>query len=401
MKSVPVLYYIYKLLLYLSLILFSCKFGESFPRAKAGILDLQNWDFKTNPILQLEGEWEFYWNEFCFSNKGNLNPVCNPEKKTSFINMPKLWNSLSYINSNPPISGIGYATHRLFIQTNTEEVLALRLQNVYTAYKLWVNGVLLVEVGHVSTSSTHGKPRLFPVIVDLPSAKNGIEIILQISNFYHKKGGAWRKIYLGPKEKILLEKELDTGIDLFISGCLCFVGFYHIIYFYYRKKDRATFYFGAFSLVIALRILLVEEPFLYRVIPNFPYNLGMKLEFLTSFLPAPLFVLFISEFLYFTGLQKNNRIDYSITFPQFIFSAFIMFIPPSIFTHTLPILYIFIIISILYVIVKLSIAIKEKTIGAYFISFTFIILLIFSINDVLYTETIINTGYYISYGFLF
>lgn len=383
------------------LFILSCLPGEKFFRAKAGVLDIRNWNFNTNSIIQLQGEWEFYWNEFCYSKNSTDGMHCEPGKKTSYIHMPGLWTKLSHIKTKPPISGNGFATHRLYIQTNTKEKLSIRLQNVYTAFKLWANGVLIAEIGKVSTDKIHSKPRLYPVIAELPTAENGIELILQISNYHHEKGGAWRKIFLGRTKDIQLAKEKDTARDLFISGCLFFVGFYHIVYFYYRKKDRSTFYFGAFSLLISLRILVVEEPFLYRVFPGFPYQLGMQIEFLTAFLAAPLFVFFISEFLFFTGLEKNNMIDLSITIPQFLFSIFILLTSPSIFTKTLPFLYLFAFISVLYILYKLSVAIKHRTIGSFFILISFLLLTGFAINDILYTITIINTGYFLSYGFLF
>ncbi|MEO8417028.1 MAG: hypothetical protein ABI472_25415, partial [Ginsengibacter sp.] len=40
---------------------FSC-YSQPGKLAKKGVLDLGNWDWKTNGIANLDGEWEFYWN---------------------------------------------------------------------------------------------------------------------------------------------------------------------------------------------------------------------------------------------------------------------------------------------------------------------------------------------------
>jgi len=44
----------------------SCKFNRSkaeFPTAKDGMLDLTKWDFDENGPVNLNGEWEFYWEQ--------------------------------------------------------------------------------------------------------------------------------------------------------------------------------------------------------------------------------------------------------------------------------------------------------------------------------------------------
>lgn len=35
-----------------------------FPKAKSGTIDLSQWDFDKNGSVTLEGEWDFYWNQF-------------------------------------------------------------------------------------------------------------------------------------------------------------------------------------------------------------------------------------------------------------------------------------------------------------------------------------------------
>lgn len=385
------------LLIVLSVFLFECQ-NKEIPIAKKGKLDLKNWDFSQE--LLLAGEWEFYWNQLCYSDQNANSNVCNSQDRTSYIKMPGLWYNLSHIKSKPPITGLGYATHRLYVLTNTKEKLSLRIQNVYTAYKLWINGKLITEVGKLGMSKTSSKPKLYPKIVELPSAENGLEIVLQVSNYHHKKGGAWKKIYLGKTEKILLEKEKKLALDLFISGSLFFVGFYHIIYFWFRKKDKATLHFGLFAMIISLRILLVEEPFLYRVIPNFPYELGMRLEFLTAYLPASLFILFISDFLFFHGFKQNKVYDFILIVPQILLSLVVVFASPLVFTKTLSIMDLFIAISMLYILHKMLMAIRQKMTGGFFLLVTYLILCGFVINDILYKRTLVNTGYYLSYGFM-
>ena len=63
--------------------------GRTPPKAVKGILDLTNWNFKSDGAVDLSGEYEFYW-------KQHLAPSdftgTTPLQKTGFIQLPKFWN---------------------------------------------------------------------------------------------------------------------------------------------------------------------------------------------------------------------------------------------------------------------------------------------------------------------
>lgn len=78
------------------------------PKAANGILDLTGWDFAHNGPVELNGDWEFYWEQLLtpedFRGEGsNLNK--------HLISIPRSWNS--YEIDAQPIAGEGYATFRL------------------------------------------------------------------------------------------------------------------------------------------------------------------------------------------------------------------------------------------------------------------------------------------------
>ncbi|WBX78728.1 hypothetical protein PD280_12710 [Virgibacillus salarius] len=51
------------------------------PQAKNGVIDLSTWDFKNDQTITLNGEWEFYPNQF-------LTPL-QQWKATNYINVPR------------------------------------------------------------------------------------------------------------------------------------------------------------------------------------------------------------------------------------------------------------------------------------------------------------------------
>ncbi|MEO6637629.1 MAG: hypothetical protein ABIN25_05090, partial [Ginsengibacter sp.] len=62
-------------------------FGQPGSFAKKGILDLRKWDWKTNGIKDLSGEWEFYWDKLYTPSA--LDSALT--LKADLINVPGFW----------------------------------------------------------------------------------------------------------------------------------------------------------------------------------------------------------------------------------------------------------------------------------------------------------------------
>lgn len=84
-----------------------------------------------------------------------------PDGRERYINIPGSW--LGYPLDGQVLKGEGYATFRLVIrlsEQDSQERLALRLPTIFHAYKLWVNGELLSEVGVVDQDKEGMTPSL-------------------------------------------------------------------------------------------------------------------------------------------------------------------------------------------------------------------------------------------------
>ena len=65
-------------------LLFSCSSERKRPpQAQNGVLDLRNWDFGRDGNVPLDGDWQFYWNEFLKSKDfDNYPKIIEWPKKT-------------------------------------------------------------------------------------------------------------------------------------------------------------------------------------------------------------------------------------------------------------------------------------------------------------------------------
>ncbi|MGD9566769.1 MAG: ATP-binding protein [Sedimentibacter sp.] len=341
-----------------------------------GILDLTDYDWDKNGIVSISGEWEFYWNKlYTPSNFKNTKTI---EDKNLII-LPRAWNK--YEINNNKLSGYGFSTYRLLIETNSNETLGLKIPRIFTSYKLWTNGELLASAGTVGTNKSESRPQYLPQIHPIESNQDTIEIVVQVSNFSHRSGGILENIYIGKVSDITEARIKNLTLELFLFGSLFIIGFYHIALFIYRTKDKSVLYFGVFALLIGTRTLLVGEIYFIHLFPNFNWELAHKIQTLSYYIGTLLVFKFIA--LSFPN-YISRKFEKIINYINIGFSLMVLLTPARIFTVFNPIYQAFscfVIIIVIYVVIASCIK-KEE--GSYLIGMGVFILIFFSLNDMIY-----------------
>jgi class 3 adenylate cyclase len=383
-----------------------CKKNQAviYPKATKGILDLRSWNFQSESetgIVNLDGEWEFYWNEF-------LEPMpvgdaymhrLHQQDKINYISVPNSWNgyNVSPNKDNPQIiDGDGYATYRLKFITNQTSGLSLQLPTMGTAFKLFINGKLYASVGRTGISPGESIPDYKVQIVGLPEVTSGeYEIVIQISNFNYKQGGIWYPIPIGLDRDIIKEREKNLFVDIFLAGSLLIMGLYHLGLFSVKRKDSSALWFGIICILVSLRTLLTGEFYFYTLFTGFPFDLGIKLEYTAFYLGIPFFILYLREIF----PEDSPRIPILLIqiFSYILLIPVILF-PPRIFTHTvlyMEVVAIFAILLGIYIFIKAIIKNREGA-KSFLAGSIFLILAI--VNDILHTNLIIYTGFYTPSG---
>ena len=72
------------------IIICNASFCQSKVQAKKGVLDLRNWNWTTNGITDLNGEWEFYWKSLYTPSSFDSAKI----KPSIYSKVPGFWNSL-------------------------------------------------------------------------------------------------------------------------------------------------------------------------------------------------------------------------------------------------------------------------------------------------------------------
>lgn len=262
----------YGLFVCLLLFLFVISFSQlnASPKAQLNIAS-------TSTIRTISGPWEFYPGKL-------INPGDFSGKNMLLKNAQEAWDS-SYTS----------ATYRLTLKLPSDSYgLALQIPNVYGAHRLFINGNLVSETGTLSENPDESVDCFYPVLVPLASSAQAVEIVMQVAKHGIRQTGFESSPLIGPFSELDSQRQKRWMKDLMMAGSFLFMGLYHLILFFLRRKDKGPLFLGLFCLVLFVRTLLYGERILYMYGDRF--NMGYLLEilnYLSFYLGIPLFVEFI------------------------------------------------------------------------------------------------------------
>ncbi|MDI4648044.1 sensor histidine kinase [Cohnella hashimotonis] len=349
-------------------------------QSEKGMLDLTQVHVSEHPI-KLNGEWAFYWQEL-LSPADIRSRMERGEKENRYIDIPGSW--LGYPLDGHSLRGEGFATFRLVIRLSEQDRnarLALRLPTIFHAYRLWVNGERLAEVGVVGQDKSGVTPRLSTKLVFFQPADNTVELVMQVANFHHKRGGITKFIELGGSDTLTVRKNLSEASGMFVTASLLVIGLYNLLLFVQRRKDKATLYFGLFSLLFGIRSLLVGELMLTQWFPHFPWELQFKIEYL---------ILCVSGYIitmYFDCIFPNYVSRWFRLGSRIATGALCLVVaatPALIYSNLLPVIGVIVVLHMVYLMVGLVYSAMRRKEGALIFLVVSVIALVTVIDDLLY-----------------
>lgn len=365
--------------------------GRKHRPAEKGMVDLRTWDFNRDGPADLSGQWAFYWKQLVMDD-GETNKWMPSE----FIDVPGIWNGR--IESGRAISGDGYATYRLRVllpEGTGGKRLALKVRDMGTAYSLFINGSVAGSGGIVAESADRSSPGYWPDVVEADMAGDRVTITIHVSNYHHRKGGAWEPVLLGPPAMVRDIRERNCARDFFLFGSIFLMGAYHLVLFSLRKKDLPYLYFGLFCLLIASRVPVTGEYFAVRMVPSASWETIVAAEYLSFYAGVPVFFLFVRTLF---PAEFSRKALACIVAAGILFSGAVIVLPPRVYTHTMRPYQVLSAVVCLYglsVLVRALVRNREGTVP--FIA-GFMVLFITVVNDFLHNNMVIQTGYLVPCG---
>ncbi len=359
-----------RILLYI-LLLSQLAIWNGSAQANKGLLHIQQNDL-TEKSVKLDGEWEFFWNQLLLPNEIT--------KKGQYIQFPSLWNDQIIDGQN--LSGKGFATYRLqLILPPSSKEYMLHVEDMYSSFALYFNGELILKNGQPDTSESTYTPQWKPDFVELRHVKDTNELVLQIANFNHYKGGSSESISIGHYSYMKSEQNQILAYDLILTGSLAMGGLFFLGLYFFGHHDKAILYFSMFCIVYSYRIFGFGYYALHQLI-DMPWHIGIRLEYISLFISTYLFGKFVEKL--YPG-EIHRAVIMPIYLITLTFSVSVLILPAFIFTRLVTPFFFVLIIYLGVAIVSYIKAFKKRLIGSeYALLSTGVVFMVFIYNILVY-----------------
>ncbi len=296
--------------------------------ASKGVLDLSNQDFKSSGIICLLGEWEIYPGQVLspsdFANAHVTQPF--------YGDLLTEWSS--YKEFPNTFKEFGNVTYRLeVIMPNEFPGQNIFLKRVNSSYRLFVNGEELIEMGTIAHSEEQAKPAwgLINKVLNLQPGKN--EIVIQVSNFSHAKGGFDYTVQMGPSEELNVFSELEVGGILFLLGCLLLAGTFALGLFWFRTTDVTGLFFFLFCVFYACWKLNTEYHLLDYFFQDLTWSFTIRFKYIALIAAVTSYAYFLARFF---SEFVSIRLAHSLSVINAVYLALTLLAPIWLTTAILP-----------------------------------------------------------------
>jgi hypothetical protein len=378
------------LCLVLALLLISAALTAQSPTVSNAFLDLSTWNFKEQGHVALNGQWEFY-------NRELLSPESFEVKKPvqhEFIEFPALWNNLNKTR----IPGFGYATYHVKIALNKSRgPLAVEIPDVYSSYNFWINGVLISRNGKVGRNENESMPQYLPRTIPIEISRDTLDIVLQISNFHHAKGGMREQIVIGDKDEMLFKRSVAVNTNVVMFCILIVIAIFFVMLYIFSKRQSSLLYFCALCLSWGIRSVFSNQYLAISIWPDFSWEIAAKIEYICLFLVMIWAMLFIGSLF---RKDSNAIFKYLFCFCNAVFIGLTIAFKAATYTQFLPVYLSFCAVLLLYILYVIIRALISERAGAILMVIcTFLAVSVFSYELVsyqgfaIYNPIITGTGY--------
>jgi hypothetical protein len=359
-----------------------CGKAQSRVQAESGLLDARHWNFSEHS-LGLSGYWKFYDGKLLVEEDRNAGTF------GAYHFFPGLWNE-----KRSDKSGIGYGTYSLKILIPPGiESLALEIPQLYNCYTLYINGKVVASAGKPGTTKEENTPRwihqtaVFPV-----QGKDTLNVVLQIANFHHYKGGVRDLLYLGTPEKIGSHFGWEKITNIVEAVSVLLIGIIFLV-LYGRTKKQVVLFFALLSLTWLLRSLFSKLYLIVGFIPGIGWNTVVRVEYMTLYFGGIWALLFL--YFLFKGIGSSQLLITVLIVLNMIFVVFTLFTPPVIFTKWITLYLAVCAIIVLYGAIMVVRALFFEHAGAWFLMASILTgVIMFGYDIVAYQATL-------SYNFIF
>ncbi len=296
--------------------------------SEKGILDLRELEFDRSTVVNLNGEWEFYWNKFLYPVDFDTGKQPTPD---CYGKVPSYWTS--YDPDNSDITGQGYATYRLriLLPPNFREEIMFNIPVFDAAFDLYLDYYYAGGNGTPGISKQDSEAGYSPFMVNYTPVNDTLQITVLVSNYQHRRGGFWKAMRIGHPEKLTRFENHYELISIISLGVLLSFSLFFFFFFIFFREDKTLLFFSMALAGILLR-LMCTDTYTVLLFSDISWEWMIRFEYSGSFI-ALLFGMWYLYSLYPAKiLYQLTRLN---TFISVISLLVILFFRVEIFSYSM------------------------------------------------------------------
>lgn len=249
-------------------------------QAVKGVMDLEKWNIKTDKVIQLNGEWEFYWDQLLtpedFKKEGDVKPLL-----TGYMKVPSQWNGKKLHGITLPVNGS--ATYRLVLKNLPHNMVYGFKKNIIRfSSRIYVNGVKFMEDGNPSKELAEYKSGNLPELGFFNYNDGDVEILIQVSNYEYINSGIPVSINIGEQSAMTSVQQKNSLLEFGVFMILATIALIYFIFFITavlgQRRDFSLLAFAILCVILAVSHAFTSERPILNILPQIPFIIVYKMR---------------------------------------------------------------------------------------------------------------------------
>ena len=298
------------------------------PLPVKGILDLRNTVIDRSTVMNLDGEWEFFWDTLLVPDdfKTGRPPVadCYPA-------VPSYWNRYTVNGTELPGQGHGTYRLRIILPESRPSNIMFDVPVFDVSYKIYLNNVMAGMSGIPGNSKENSQPGYEPRLTMYSVDCDTLQVLIQVSNYHHRRGGFWKSVRMGETTRLIKLDDRYKLISYVSLGVLLGFSLFFFSFFLFYRKDYITLFFSLTLFGIFVR-LMATDTYPITLFFNISWKSMIRTEYLGTFLA------FVTGSWYFYKIYPSGivrKINYGNTFLCIAIGVFICLTKVSTYSYTM------------------------------------------------------------------
>lgn len=336
---------------------------ERIPK-QPGVIDLSTASFSDTVYQYRDNHWDSYPEQYLLPADIESNSQIEPQTLS-----PEDYRQIQYV------------THQLQIKLPPGKAYALSMQSTDYAMRIFVGGEALEGVGMPGTTRETTVPRVLDKTYFFTPTDAVTTIIVHAANFVHGKSGCQPPDFtIGTAEAVNQYNEREAFIGALVTGGLLAICLYHLALYALNRRRVTTLLFSGCCLVLTL----YNKRVTFMHFPDYNWFVGIRFEYFVHFLIFAALVYFVSRL--FPGVLHRGvtRAYYLLT----LLYTLTLLMDTHVFTGLLAYFEYASIAMIVYVLARMTMALKGGGMKAMLGFLGIVVLGLCGLNDILYYREI-------------